>query len=49
MNCEEAFKDLKGHCSKTPILVYADYKNPFKIHTDASELGLGGSVIPRPR
>ena len=39
--CEEAFKDLKDQCSKTPILAYADYKKPFKIHTDASELGLG--------
>ena len=38
---EEAFKDLKDQCSKTPILAYADYKKPFKIHTDASEFGLG--------
>ena len=40
-DCEEACKDLKDHCSKTPILAYADYKKPFKIHTDASDLGLG--------
>ena len=40
-DCEEAFKDLKDCCSKTPILAYADYKKPFKIHTDASKLGLG--------
>ena len=40
-DCKEAFKDLKDQCSKTPILAYADYKTPFKIHTDASELGLG--------
>ena len=40
-DCEKAFKDLKDLCSKTPILAYADYKKPFKIHTDASELGLG--------
>ena len=40
-DCEEAFRDLKDWCSKTPILAYANYKKPFKIHTDASELGLG--------
>ena len=34
-DCEEAFKDLKDRCSKTPIFAYADYKKPFKIHTDA--------------
>ena len=39
--CEEAFNDLKDRCSKTPTLAFVDYKKPFKIHTDASKLGLG--------
>ena len=40
-DCETAFKYLKEKCSTTPILAYANYKKPFKIHTDASEIGLG--------
>ena len=39
--CQQAFKQLKQLCSQTPILVYANYKEPFKLHTDASENGLG--------
>ena len=36
-----AFEHLKHLCSQTPILAYANYKKPFKLHTDASEHGLG--------
>ena len=39
--CQTAFANLKNICSQTPILAYADYRKPFKVHTDASELGLG--------
>ena len=39
--CEQAFKALKDICSHTPVLVYADYTKSFRVHTDASELGLG--------
>ena len=39
--CEQAFNKLKGICSNTPILAYADYSKCFKVHTDASEQGLG--------
>ena len=39
--CQEAFNKLKQLCSQTPILAYANYKKPFKLHTDASENGLG--------
>ena len=28
-------------CSDTPVLAYADYTKPFKLNTDASEVGLG--------
>ena len=39
--CEEAFLKLKEICSNMTILAYADYQRPFKVHTDASESGLG--------
>ena len=39
--CEQAFKALKNICSRTPVLAYVDYTKPFRVHTDASELGLG--------
>ena len=40
--CKLAFDKLKKLCTSTPILAYADYKKEFQLHTDASELGLGG-------
>ena len=39
--CNEAFNKLRDLCSHAPILAYADYSKPFRLHTDASELGLG--------
>ena len=39
--CQSAFEHLKQLCSQTPILAYANYQKPFKLHTDASENGLG--------
>ena len=39
--CEEAFIALKEQCCNPPILAYADYGKPFKLHTDASGLGMG--------
>ena len=42
--CQEAFGKLKDLCTSTPILAYADFGKPFKLHTDASVLGLGAVV-----
>ena len=39
--CQIAFEHLRHLCSQTPILAYANYQKPFKLHTDASEHGLG--------
>ena len=39
--CEEAFRKLKEICISTPILAYADFLKPFKLHTDVCTLGLG--------
>ena len=39
--CQQAFDQLKDLCTKTPILAYANYKKPFQLQTDASDLRLG--------
>ena len=41
LECQEAFDKLKELCTNTPILAYAKFGKPFKLHTDASVLGLG--------
>ena len=40
-DCEFTFNKLKELCSSTPVLAYPDYKQKFKLYTDASESGLG--------
>ena len=39
--CQQAFDDLKMLCTTLPILAYADFTKPFKLHTDACGSGLG--------
>ena len=39
--CQQAFDDLKTLCTMAPILVYANFAKPFKLHTDACGTGLG--------
>ena len=39
--CQQAFDDLKRLCTTAPILAYADFTWPFKLHTDACGSGLG--------
>ena len=38
---------LKELCTNTPILAYANYKKPFQLQTDASDLGLGAVLYQR--
>ena len=38
--CQQAFVDLKGLCTTLPILAYADFTQPFKLHTDDCGFGL---------
>ena len=45
--CQQAFEQLKQLCSQTPILAYANYKKPFKLHTDACENGLGAVLYQK--
>ena len=41
LECQTAFDQLKELCTITPILTYADFTKPFKLHKDASVMGLG--------
>ena len=45
--CQQAFEQLKLLCSQTPILAYANYRKPFRLHTDASENGLGAVLYQK--
>ena len=45
--CQEAFNKLKQLCGQTPIMAYANNKKPFKLHTDASENGLGAVLYQK--
>ena len=48
--CEEAFAALKEQCCNPPILAYADYGKPFKLHTDASgSIGIRCHSVPNSR
>ena len=46
-DCQIAFDQLKEKCTQTPILAYANYKKPFVLHTDASEMGLGAVLYQK--
>ena len=45
--CQEAFEKLKDLCTTTPILAHANYKKPFQLQTDASDLGLGAVLYQK--
>ena len=39
--CQQTFDELKRLCTTAPILAFADFTKPFKLHTDACGSGLG--------
>ena len=41
MSVKKPLTKLKELCTSTPILAYADFKKLFRLHSDASILGLG--------
>ena len=41
----QAFEDLKKKCMMAPVLVFADFKKPFQLETDASGEGLGAILL----
>ena len=45
--CQVAFDKLKDLCTSTPILAYTDYKKPFQLQMDASDLGPGAMLYQK--
>ena len=41
----KAFEELKMRCMMAPVLVFADFKKPFRLETDASKEGLGAILL----
>ena len=41
----KAFGELKFRCMTAPVLVFADFKKPFRLETDASKEGLGAILL----
>ena len=39
--CQEAFELLKEELTKRPVTAFPDFSKPFRLYTDASNLGLG--------
>ena len=39
--CQQSFDDLKHPCTMAPILAYANFTRPFKLHTNGCRSGLG--------
>ena len=41
----KAFEELKMKCMTAPVLVFADFKKPFRLETDALKEGLGAILL----
>lgn len=43
--CAEAFEDLKRAVTEEPVLRLPDCRQPFEVHTDASDFAIGGVLM----
>ena len=45
--CQSAFEVLKGEIAARPVSAYPDFSKPFRLCTDASNIGLGAILAQR--
>ena len=45
--CQNAFETLKGEIASRPVSAYPDFSKPFRLYTDASNLGLGAILAQK--
>ena len=45
--CQNAFEVLKGEIAARPVSAYPDFSKPFRLYTDASNIGLGAILAQR--
>ena len=45
--CQYAFETLKGEITSRPVSAYPDFSKPFRLYTDASNLGLGAILAQK--
>ena len=45
--CQEAFQALKGEIASRPVSAYPNFSKPFRLYTDASNLGLGAILAQK--
>ena len=46
-DCQEAFETLKGEIAVRPVSAYPDFSKPFRLYTDASNIGLGAILAQK--
>ena len=45
--CQNAFETLKGEIASRPVSAYPDFSKPFRLYTNASNIGLGAILAQR--
>ena len=46
-DCQKAFETLKGEIAARPVSAYPDFSKPFRLYTDASNIGLGAILAQK--
>lgn len=46
--CQNAFEELKAAVTQEPVLVLPDFEKVLEVHTDASDLSIGGVLMQAP-